>query len=213
MSNITLYADSKFTSPYAMSVFVTLTEKGLPFEIKTVDLGATEQHQSAYASLSITQRVPTLIHGDFHLSESSAISEYLEEIFPPPEYTRVYPADIYQRARARQVQAWLRSDFLPIREERSTETVFIKQTDKPLSQAAKESVAKLYAGADLLLQEGAKNLFGEWCLVDTDLAMMLMRLLANGDPMPEKLAAYARLQWGRVSVQGWIEVKKPFIRK
>jgi glutathione S-transferase len=205
MSDITLYVDSKFTSPYAMSVFVTLTEKGLPFEIKTVDLGAGEQHKSGYANLSVTQRVPTLIHGDLQLSESSAISEYLEEVFPPPQYARVYPAELLERARARQVQAWLRSDFLPIREERSTDTVFITQTDKPLSQAARNSVAKLYAGADLLLKKGAENLFSEWCLADTDLAMMLMRLLANGDAMPEKLAVYTRHQWARMSVQGWVE--------
>jgi hypothetical protein len=33
-----LYVDSQFTSPYAMSVFVCLREKGLPFDVKTVDL-------------------------------------------------------------------------------------------------------------------------------------------------------------------------------
>jgi glutathione S-transferase len=33
-----LYVDSLFTSPYALSVFVALTEKRLPFTIKTVDL-------------------------------------------------------------------------------------------------------------------------------------------------------------------------------
>jgi glutathione S-transferase len=211
MSDITLYVDSKFTSPYAMSVFVALTEKGLPFEIKTVDLGAGEQHKSGYANLSVTQRVPTLIHGDFQLSESSAISEYLEEVFSPPQYAWVYPAGLRERARARQVQAWLRSDFMPIREERSTETIFIKRTDKLLSSAAQASAAKLFAGADLLLKAGAKNLFGEWCLADTDLALMINRLLANGDAVPEKLAAYVKYQWERKGVQGWINQNRPSV--
>jgi glutathione S-transferase len=35
-----LYVDSQFASPYAMSVFVCLHEKGLPFDVETVDLSA-----------------------------------------------------------------------------------------------------------------------------------------------------------------------------
>jgi glutathione S-transferase len=157
MDKLILYVDSKFTSPYAMSVFVTLTEKGLLFEIKTVDLVAGEQYKAGYADLSVTQRVPTLVHGNFQLSESSAISEYLDEAFPPPQYTRMYPADLCERAIARQVQAWLRSDFLPIREERSTETIFIKGAEKPLSKEAKASAAKLFAGADKMIKEGLQR--------------------------------------------------------
>ncbi|VEI75931.1 Uncharacterized GST-like protein yfcF [Serratia fonticola] len=33
-----LYTDSDFFSPYAMSTFVALTEKGMPFTVKPVDL-------------------------------------------------------------------------------------------------------------------------------------------------------------------------------
>jgi glutathione S-transferase len=208
MDNLILYVDSKFTSPYAMSVFVTLTEKGIPFEMKTVDLGAREHLNPAYSDLSVTQRIPTLAHGDFRLSESSAISEYLEEVFPHPDYPRVYPTDARRRARARQVQAWLRSDFLPIREERNTETLFIKRAERPLSRAALASAFKLYMGADKLLKEGALNLFDDWCIADTDLALMLNRLLANGEAVPPKLAAYARHQWQRESVQAWVSQKR-----
>jgi glutathione S-transferase len=35
--NCQLYVDSKFTSPYALVVFVTLTEKGLPFDRHPID--------------------------------------------------------------------------------------------------------------------------------------------------------------------------------
>lgn len=191
-----------------MSVFVTLTEKGLPFEIKTVNLALGEQHKPGYADLSVTQRVPTLVHGDFQLSESSAISEYLEEMFPLPRYAQVYPAGIRERARARQVQAWLRSDFLPVREERSTETVFIKRADKPLSKEARVAAAKLFAGADRLLKDGALNMFDNWCIADTDLALMINRLLANGDEVPPKLAAYVKHQWQRRPVQAWVNQKR-----
>lgn len=87
-SNLRLYVDAQFTSPYAMSCFVTLREKGIEFEMSTLDLGKLENQTSDYARLSLTQRVPTLVHGGFALSESSAITEYLEEVFPQ---TAVYP--------------------------------------------------------------------------------------------------------------------------
>lgn len=203
-----LYVDLQFASPYAMSAFVTLTEKGIPFEIQTVDLGGNENKRPEYSHLSLTSRVPTLTHGNFHLSESSAISEYLEEQFPAPKYASVYPLDVQERARARQIQAWLRSDFLPIREERSTEVVFFKPTNKPLSHLARSSAAKLIAAVNSLLEDSTSNIFGEWCIADTDLALMLNRLVLNGDEVPDKLVSYARHQWKRPSVQLWVNQER-----
>lgn len=200
-----LYVDSRYLSPYAMSVFVTLVEKNIPFEVKKINLEARENFQSDYAKLSLTRRVPTLIHGDFALSESSAISEYLEELFTAPEHASVYPKSIREKARARQVQAWLRSDFLPIREERSTEVVFCNTAAAPLSETAQESAAKLFAAGEELLVDNGSNIFSQWCIADTDLALMLNRLVMNGDYVPEKLAVYARNQWKRESVRQWVD--------
>ncbi|WP_414690932.1 glutathione S-transferase N-terminal domain-containing protein, partial [Novosphingobium sp.] len=50
----------------------------------------------------MTQRVPTLVHGGFALSESTAITGYLDETFPE---TPIYSRDRNHRARARQLQA------------------------------------------------------------------------------------------------------------
>jgi glutathione S-transferase len=203
-SDFHLYVDAQSTSPYAMSVFVALHEKALPFSIETVDL-ATER-APAYAAVSVTQRVPTLIHEGFALSESSAITEYLDETFPG---TALYPKDARQRARARQVQAWLRSDLFPIREERSALVVFYRPETTPLSATARAAAQKLYAAAEALLPEGAENLFGAWCLADLDLAMMLNRLVMNGEDAPPRLADYASRQWRRPSVQLWVNRQRP----
>ena len=43
-----LYVDSKFTSPYAMSVFVCLRAKCLDFELKTIDLDAKQNLSNDY---------------------------------------------------------------------------------------------------------------------------------------------------------------------
>jgi glutathione S-transferase len=202
-----LYADSKFTSPYVMSVFVALTEKKLPFKIHTVDLYAGANNDPDYAQISLTQRVPTLIHDGFALSESSAIVEYLDEAFPDPP---MFPAARQQRARARQVQAWLRSDFLPIRVERPTPTIFYRQpVSTPLSAAALAASRKLCAGASELLSHGGDNLCGGWSIADVDLALMLNRLIMNGDQVPLPLVCYAGAQWERASVQDWVRLQRP----
>lgn len=202
--NITLYADSRFISPYAMSVFVVLKEKNIPFEMSKIDLDQRENHQENYADQSLTCRVPTLSIGAFNVSESSAITEYLEELFAPPSYTAVYPNDLQEKARARQIQAWLRSDFMSIRDERSTEVVFCSKKGAQLSVAANISSKKLFTAIESLLRDGSSNLFNEWCIADTDLALMLNRLILNGDDVPDKLVNYAKYQWQRESVQQWV---------
>ena len=156
-----LYADSQFTSPYAMSVFVALTEKRLSFEVRALDLAVGANNDPEYARTSLTQRVPTLIDGDFALSESSAIAEYLNDAYPNPP---IFPTDLQKHARARQVQAWLRSDFMPIRQERPTTTIFYRPVSTHLSSAAQISSRKLCAAASELLSHGGENLFGS--LVD-----------------------------------------------
>lgn len=205
-TQLLLYVDSQFASPYAMSAFVSLLEKGLTFETATVDLAAKANQEAGYAATSLTRRVPTLVHNGFALSESSAISEYLDEVFPG---TPLYPAEPHSRARARQVQAWLRSDLMPIRQERPTEVVFYGAIQPPLSSGARASAEKLFSAAQSLLSAGAENLFGPWCIADVDLALMLNRLVLNGDPVPENMAAYARRQWLRPSVQAWVNQSRP----
>lgn len=202
MSPLTLYVDATFSSPYAMSAYVTLLEKKLDFELKTIDLEGGEHLLPAYRDLSLTGRVPALVHGDLVLNESTAIIEYLEEAFPAPAHAAVLPADLKQRARARQVQAWLRSDLLTLRAERSTNVIFFKPETTPLSAAGQAAAERLIRIAERLVDDA--NLFGQWCIADTDLALMLNRLVLNGDPVPQRIAGYAAAQWQRASVQQWV---------
>ena len=79
----------------------------------------------------------------------------------------------------------------------------------PLSAAAQMAAQKLFFVADKLLNTGSVTLFSQWCIADVDLAMMLNRLVLNGDAVPEHLAAYAREQWLRPSVQQWVGILRP----
>src|SRR5688572_10669822 len=127
---LALYGDRFWISPYVYSCFVALTEKGVPFEMVEVALDRKEQHQPEFRDRSLTGRVPALRHGDFWLSESAAIVEYVDETFPGP---KLLPTDPKDRARARQVMGWIRSDLMGVREERSTHTMFYDPTREPLS--------------------------------------------------------------------------------
>ena len=98
---------------------------------------------------------------------------------------------------------------MPIREERPTTVIFVAPLRQPLSAAARAAAAQLFQASEALLAPGATNLFGDWCIADTDLAIMLNRLAANGDTVPDKLTAYVRNQWQRPSVQAWMQQKRP----
>jgi len=52
-------------------------------------------------------------------------------------------------------------------------------------------------------------LFDAWCIADVDLALMLNRLVLNGDAVPARLADYAKRQWERPSVRAWVTLPRP----
>lgn len=200
----TLYVDRFFVSPYAMSAYVALVEKKLPFELVAIGLDKKEHLQPSYRAP--TGRVPALDHDGFWLAESSAICEYLEDQHPTPA---IFPKDAKQKAVCREVQAWIRSDLMPIREERSTHTLWYERAKAPLSDKAKAATERLVKGVSAVLKPGATTLFGEWCIADADLGLMLQRLALNGDPLPAGLKAYAEAQWARPSVASWNAKPRP----
>jgi glutathione S-transferase len=208
-----LYCDSVWTSPYVLSCFVALREKKLPFEVQTIALDLGAQRDPSFTKPSLTARVPMLVDGDFSLSESSAIVEYIEEAYPPPAHARLLPLDVRARARARQIMAWVRSDLMPIREERSAEYVFYSRDRlkpfAPLSPAGERAANKLLAAAEQIIPADAGPIHGEWCIADTDLAMMLQRLVKTAYGMSDKVRAYADRQWQRPSVREFMDQERP----
>ena len=206
-STLTLTVDSFWISPYAFSCYAALKEKALPFEVRPVSLPDKEHHRPEYQQKSLTGRVPMLQHGEFTLSESSAIVEYLDDAFPGT--SRALPTAVRERARARQIMAWVRSDLMPIREERPTTTMFYERATKPLSAAAQDAARRLIAFAQAVVPEGRTSLFGApWTAADSDLAFMLQRLNLNGFELPPAVRRFAETQWQRPSVQEWVKQKR-----
>jgi glutathione S-transferase len=108
--------------------------------------------------------------------------------------------------------AWIRSDLMPIREERATHTFFYGHPTQPLSPAGRAAADKLIAAASAFIPDGHTSLFDAFSIADADLAMMLMRLVGNGEPMPAKLADFVATQWRRPSVRAWVErARAPYV--
>jgi glutathione S-transferase len=202
-----LHVDATLESPWALCAFVALEEKQQPYTLKKVSLKDGEHRRPEHRAAN--GKIPALQHGDFWLAESMAIAEYMAETFPFPKGPRLYPEDLKKRGVCRMVQLWLRTDFMPIREERSSRSVFYRERpNAPLSSAARESADRLFNGLDVLIAEGQTTLCGTFCIGDADLGMMLQRLVANGDPVPSKLRAYAEAVWQRPSIQKWVNLPR-----
>ncbi len=203
-TTLTLYGDSFYLSPYVFSCHVTLREKRLPFAFERLALWKAEQRLAPYRERAFTAKVPALAHGDFWLTESSAIIEYLEDVFPAPEHPAVLPASPITRARCRQVMSWIRSDLMALREERPTSTMFYERATAPLSEAGRAAADTLLRVAEALIPASGGPLFGTWSIADADLAFMLHRLILNDHDVPPAIRRWAGEQWQRPSVQEFV---------
>lgn len=87
-----------FNSSAAYRVRIALQLKGIDPVHRQVDLTAGEHHQSWYREIAPLGLVPTLVHDGAALSQSLAILEYIDELYPSPP---LLPADPFVRALAR----------------------------------------------------------------------------------------------------------------
>ena len=198
--SLTFYTDRFWISPYAFTVFVALVEKKLSFDAKEVGLDRADHRNDDFLKISVTGRVPALEHDGFVLAESSAIAEYIDEAFGPRS---LMPGDVKDRARARQIMAFIRSDLMPIREERPTTTMFFERATAPLSEKGEAAAEKLLRVASAVIGAGP-YLAPEFSLADADLAFMLQRLILNGHAVPERVRAYVAGVWERPSVRAFV---------
>ncbi len=83
-------------SNYFNVVHAALIEKGAAFEI--VLAGASQEE--AFLARSAMGKIPYLETAHGCLAETVSILEYLEDVIPDP---RLFPADSFERARARQI--------------------------------------------------------------------------------------------------------------
>jgi glutathione S-transferase len=204
---LTLYCDGYFANPWDATCFVALEEKQLEYSAARALLRDGQGVPPALRSRTSIARIPALQHGEFWLTESIAIVEYLEEMFAPPHYPALLPADRQCRARARQIMAWLRIELLALRAERPFwRTIYPSASPPPLSAAAEREAADLI---DLVVRFSANGDLNEWSIAHADLAFTLSRLDRAGYPMPDAVQRLLDEHEMRPSVRTYLEHPRP----
>jgi GST-like protein len=72
---------------------IALIEKGVKFKSHYTDLLDFDQHKPEYLAINPNGTIPTLVHGDTVLTESTEMGEYIDAEFPGPPLRPESPED------------------------------------------------------------------------------------------------------------------------
>ena len=202
-----LWVDAAFVSPWVLTVWMALKEKGVPFEVKTLDLSRGEHREGDFATHAMTVKIPGITDGDFWLNESMAILEYLDDRFPAPAYPIIFPTEIRAHAKDRELLSWLRIELSELRSAMPFEGL---SKPSPGPQTFSPSVTRL---AEKLIaiteQRIATHDSTPLTIGDFELACTLRRLIHYGYDVSNHadIVAFSNRIWNRPSVQSWVNAR------
>lgn len=99
---LTFYALSG--SPFSWKVWLALEHLAVPYDLHVLSADAGDLKSPAFLALNPRGKVPVIVDDDFTLPESSAIIEYLEEVYGQPGRS-LWPSDPRARAIAHRFAA------------------------------------------------------------------------------------------------------------
>jgi maleylacetoacetate isomerase len=120
--NLELYSYWRSSASYRVRIALNL--KALPYATHAVNLirEGGDQFTADYQEINPQSRVPTLVHDGQRFTQSLAIIEYLDEIFPQPALIPKNPVD---RARVRMLSQIVASDIQPL--QNTSVTKYLKE--------------------------------------------------------------------------------------
>ena len=101
-----------YYAPIACSLvpYVTLTEAGANFAVRTINLRKEQQRSADYLKLNPKHKVPLLVVDGKPLSENVAIQIWIARNFPK---AKLLPADSWQELQAVSILSWCSSGIHP----------------------------------------------------------------------------------------------------
>jgi glutathione S-transferase len=167
-------------SVYLRIVRVVLVEKGVPYSRVEVNPFASDMPKE-YLDLHPFRRVPTLVHDDYVLYETQAITRYVDEAFAGPSLQPVHPR---QRARMTQIISVVDAyGYLPMVRQVFAQRVFGPRIGRVADEAqirtgVEGSSRVLSALESIVALDGPVAGGGDWSLADFHLAPMMAYLAA-----------------------------------
>lgn len=201
-SVMTLYSGA--TDLHSHRVRIVLAEKGVPYEVISVDPKAKPED---LLELNPYGSIPTLVDRELALYESSIITEYLDERFPHPPLMPVYPV---ARAKARLIIHRFDREWSPL-------IHTLENSPISESRAAAKELSGYLAQLIPVFQAYPYFLGEEFTLVDCCLAPVLWRLPVWGITLPQAdmkvLDKYAERVFERDSFQASLTELEQEMRK
>lgn len=187
-------------SVYLRIVRMVLVEKGVPYSRVEVNPFASDMPKE-YLDLHPFRRVPTLIHDDYVLYETQAITRYIDEAFAGPS---LQPVHARQRARMTQIISIIDAyGYLPMVRQVFSQRVFGPRigrvADEAQLRAGIEGSSRVLSALESIVAlDGPVAGGGDWSLADFHLAPMMAYLAAA----PEGESAIAE----RAKLAAWWDV-------
>lgn len=149
-----------FRSSASYRVRIALRLKGIDYKTIPVSLLDEQQHQADYQTLNPQQLVPTLDENGHILTQSLAIIEYLEDLYPTPS---LLPKTPYARAQVRSLASFIACEMHPLNNLRTRQQL-------QAQFKADEHAIKIWCqhwlkiGFDALEKQLQKTSQGQYCL-------------------------------------------------
>jgi maleylacetoacetate isomerase len=190
---------SFFNSSTSYRVRIALALKGIEPDFHGVNIRTGEHRDARYvATVNPSATVPAIIDGDFHLGQSLAIIDWLDNRYPEP---RLIPTEPLLRARVLEFANLIACDIHPVNNLRILKylTDVLKATPEQKDAWYRHWVADGMAAAERLLEQaataGLATSTSSWCFGDapTLADACLVPQVANALRMGCDLSAYPRV--------------------
>jgi len=201
---------------YRYSVYLRIArmvffEKGVPVGHAEIDPFA-DNIPASYLEMNPFGRVPTLVHDDFVLYETTAITRYADEAFDGPS---LQPGDPRLRARMNQIVAILDSyGYQPIVRQVFSQRVFNARLGRPPDEAVIErgmtASSLVLQALEKLCERDGDLVDGSVTLADLHLAGMMAYFTAAEEGVAA-LSHYPKLSrwWEKAQGRDALEVTDP----
>ena len=195
----------------AMAPYITLTEAGAEFEVRTINLRMQEHRSPEFLKINPKHKVPVLIVDGEILTENVAMHLWISRAFPD---AGILPSQDWEQAQAVSILAWCSSGIHPFlsRINLPVKVSDVDGTSESVVRLASEALNECFAIADDLLA-GSEYFFDNFSAPDAHFFWCTRRatqLNVDPSPYPNVTAHFERMK-ARPSVQKLLAFEKETI--